>query len=132
METTKTWYERFPARVTEFFSSWTFLAGLNFVMGIYVEYNNLAIHPFDVFPYELLNLILGWLMADMTILILIATRAGARADAKQALYTLDVMESVLSVLKTLRDMQDREADRDKILHSTISEIHALIRDRRIP
>ncbi len=89
---------------------------------------------FDPYPYEMLNMVVGFFMADVAILISVSQNSAKRASDRANQYMLEVMESNLSMLKTLRDMQAREEDRDKVLHEMVrrgvaaEEWHGGIRD----
>lgn len=89
---------------------------------------------FDPYPYEMLNMFVGLFMADVAILISVSQNSAKRAADKANQYMLEVLESNLSMLKTLRDMQAREEERDAVLHemvrrgAALEEWHGEIRD----
>ena len=78
-------------------------------------------YAFDPYPYEMLNMVVGFFMADVAIVISISQNAAKRTADKMNLRMLELMETNLAMLKTLRDMQAREEERDAILHAMIRE-----------
>jgi uncharacterized membrane protein len=78
-------------------------------------------YAFDPYPYEMLNMVVGFFMADVAIVISISQNAAKRTADKMNLRMLELMETNLAMLKTLRDMQAREEERDAILHTMIRE-----------
>ena len=78
-------------------------------------------YAFDPYPYEMLNMVVGFFMADVAIVISISQNAAKRTADKMNLRMLELMETNLAMLKTLRDMQAREEERDTILHAMIRE-----------
>lgn len=78
-------------------------------------------YAFDPYPYEMLNMVVGFFMADVAIVISISQNAAKRTADKMNLRMLELMETNLAMLKTLRDMQAREEERDAILHEMIRE-----------
>lgn len=78
-------------------------------------------YAFDPYPYEMLNMVVGFFMADVAIVISISQNAAKRTADRMNLRMLELMETNLAMLKTLRDMQAREEERDAILHAMIRE-----------
>ena len=78
-------------------------------------------YAFDPYPYEMLNMVVGFFMADVAIVISISQNAAKRTADKMNLRMLELMETNLAMLKTLRDVQAREEERDAILHTMIRE-----------
>ena len=78
-------------------------------------------YAFDPYPYQMLNMVVGFFMADVAIVISISQNAAKRTADKMNLRMLELMETNLAMLKTLRDMQSREEERDAILHEMIRE-----------
>jgi len=76
-------------------------------------------YAFDRYPYEMLNMVVGFFMADVAIIISISQNAAKRSADRMNLRMLELMETNLSMLKTLRDMQEREEARDAVLHAMV-------------
>lgn len=76
-------------------------------------------YAFDPYPYEMLNMVVGFFMADVAIIISISQNAAKRSADRMNLRMLELMETNLSMLKTLRDMQQHEEIRDAVLHEMV-------------
>jgi len=76
-------------------------------------------YAFDRYPYGMLNMVVGFFMADVAIIISVSQNAGKRSVDRMNLRMLELMETNLSMLKTLRDMQQREEIRDAALHEMV-------------
>ncbi|MHB1023981.1 MAG: DUF1003 domain-containing protein [Acidobacteriaceae bacterium] len=76
-------------------------------------------YAFDPYPYEMLNMVVGFFMADVAIIISISQNAAKRSADRMNLRMLELMETNLAMLKTLRDMQEREEARDAVLHAMV-------------
>ena len=78
-------------------------------------------YAFDPYPYEMLNMVVGFFMADVAIVISISQNAAKRTADRMNLRMLELMETNLAMLRTLRDMQAREEERDSVLHKMVKE-----------
>jgi uncharacterized membrane protein len=76
-----TFWERMSDRLAEIGGSWSFILGFALVIGIWVVVNTIALlrHPFDPYPYILLNLVLSCLAAIQAPVIMMSQN---RQDAK--------------------------------------------------
>ena len=80
----------------------------NIIFVSWVLMQNILTHPFDAYPYPMLNLMLAWFVAAMDIVMLMASVLGSRPAERQSVYMLELMESQLAILKTIKEMQENE------------------------
>lgn len=113
-----------------------FLIFVNAFLVVWIIVNDSIPHPFDPFPYNLLNLILAWFLAVMDILILIAQGVVQQGADKQAQYTLanteatlasirsqqEATETIVAVVRVLEEMGEKEYERDLKLHQMLEQI----------
>ena len=79
-----TFWERMSDKLAMVGGSWRFILGFAVVIGIWVAVNTIALlrHPFDPYPYILLNLVLSCLAAIQAPVIMMSQN---RQDAKDRL-----------------------------------------------
>jgi uncharacterized membrane protein len=81
-----TFGERIADRVATFGGSWTFIGSFGLIMLVWVLLNTvlLASHPFDVYPFILLNLFLSMLAALQAPVIMMSQNRQASKDRLKA------------------------------------------------
>lgn len=84
--------------------SWPFVFGFVFAMLLWIIYNALDSHPFDPYPFILLNLGLSTLAGLQGAILLIAAKRADRIDAELAKYHLEVSEGMKEMLKEHKKM----------------------------
>jgi len=114
---------------------WGFFAFLNIFLMAYLAWQDYGAHPFDPYPYTFLNLILAVFVGEMDVIIVIAQIVSTSKTDEQIVRTAELavktdrqtelivvmMESHLSVMRSLEDMGNRESERDAELHALIKE-----------
>lgn len=117
---------------------WGFFAFINVFLIAYVEWQEYSYHPFDKYPFVFLNLILAIFVAEMDVVIVIAQIVGSSKADEQTAKTAELvaktddqttmlvgmMESNLTLMRSLADMGHWELERDAQLHQIIKEGHA--------
>ena len=117
---------------------WGFFIFINLFTFTYITYEDFwDLHPFDPYPFTLLNLILAIFVAEMDILIVIAQLVAAEKtdylvneiaaivhqnDLRDAMIQTSV-ENTLAVMRAIHEMAVQEAQRDSDLHELIREGH---------
>ncbi len=107
------WAERLSVHITEFLASWLFFGLVNLVVGSYAIWQDMSAHPFDAYPFTFLNLMLAVFTFDMEILIMVAAKVAQSQADRQSAYTLELAQTTVSVLHTLRDMVEADVERDQ-------------------
>lgn len=103
------------------FGSWGFLITLNTIISVWVLLNTVVLgHPFDPYPFILLNLGLSWLAAMQGGALQIASNRGDRIASEMAMHSLENSETLLTInkqqlelLQAVHDMQQQLADLKK-------------------
>lgn len=117
---------------------WGFFAFINIFMIVYIGWQEYGLHPFDPYPYSMLNLILAVFVAEMDVIIVIAQIVGSsKTDAQmertaelvvktdqQTSLMVSTLEAIVAMMHSLEDMGNRESERDASLHQIIKEGHA--------
>jgi uncharacterized membrane protein len=90
--------ERAADKLKATFGSWDFLIMLNaFIVG-WIVLNSLVLHhPFDGYPFILLNLGLSWLAAQQGGALQIAANRGDRLAAETALHTQKNTDEIVAM-----------------------------------
>ncbi len=109
-----TFGERAADKLKQGFGSWAFLIGLNIIIVAWVAANTFVLgHPFDPYPFILLNLGLSWLAAQQGGALQIAANRGDRINSEVAVRTeqhttqlLDMNKTQLAILQRLQGLDD--------------------------
>ena len=98
--------ERVADRVAQFGGSWPFIGIFGFILVAWMSVNTwvLATHPFDPYPYILLNLVLSTLAALQAPVIMMSQNRQAEKDRLQANqdYQINLMAEI-----EIRDLHDK-------------------------
>jgi len=84
--------------------SWPFVFAFCAIMAAWMWYNGSAKHPFDAYPYILLNLCLSTLAGLQGAILLIAAKRADRIAAELAAYHLKVSEDHKLMLNELTEL----------------------------
>ena len=84
--------------------SWPFVFSFVVLMISWMTYNGYSHHPFDVYPFILLNLMLSTLAGLQGAILLIAAKRADRISAELAAYHLDVSEHANAELADLKEI----------------------------
>jgi uncharacterized membrane protein len=84
--------------------SWPFVFSFVVLMTAWMLYNGYSHHPFDVYPFILLNLMLSTLAGLQGAILLIAAKRADRISAELAAYHLDVSEHANKELADLKEI----------------------------
>jgi uncharacterized membrane protein len=84
--------------------SWPFVFGFCAIMAWWMWFNNTTHHPFDAYPFILLNLCLSTLAGLQGAILLIAAKRADRIQAELAAYHLQVSEDHQIMLEQLKEM----------------------------
>ena len=84
--------------------SWPFVFSFVVLMIAWMLYNGLSSHPFDLYPFILLNLMLSTLAGLQGAILLIAAKRADRISAELAAYHLDVSEHANKELADLKEI----------------------------
>ena len=79
--------------------SWPFVFVFVAAMGLWMYYNTHTRHPFDKYPFILLNLALSTLAGLQGAILLIAAKRADRIAAELAKYHLEVSEQMKQMLE---------------------------------
>jgi uncharacterized membrane protein len=106
MDTQMTFGERVADKVAQFGGSWTFIGLFSAVLVVWMIVNAwvLARHPFDPYPFILLNLVLSALAALQAPVIMMSQNRQAHKDRRQANqdYEINLMAEI-----EIRDLHDK-------------------------
>jgi uncharacterized membrane protein len=106
MDTQMTFGERVADKVAQFGGSWTFIGLFSGVLVVWMIVNAwvLARHPFDPYPFILLNLVLSALAALQAPVIMMSQNRQAHKDRRQANqdYEINLMAEI-----EIRDLHDK-------------------------
>jgi uncharacterized membrane protein len=89
--------ERAADHLKAAFGSWGFLGTLNGFIVVWIIANIILSHPFDPYPFILLNLGLSWLAAQQGGALQIAANRGDRIAAEVAAHTRENTDELLSI-----------------------------------
>jgi len=84
--------------------SWPFVFAFVVIMAAWMLYNGFSHHPFDVYPFILLNLMLSTLAGLQGAILLIAAKRADRISAELAAYHLKVSEDHKVMLEQLTNL----------------------------
>ena len=84
--------------------SWPFVFSFVVLMTAWMLYNGYSHHPFDVYPFILLNLMLSTLAGLQGAILLIAAKRADRISAELAAYHLKVSEDHKVMLEQLTNL----------------------------
>ena len=84
--------------------SWPFVFSFVVIMEAWMIYNGMSKHPFDVYPFILLNLMLSTLAGLQGAILLIAAKRADRIAAELAAYHLKVSEDHQVMLQELTEL----------------------------
>ena len=84
--------------------SWPFVFAFVVIMAAWMLYNGYSHHPFDVYPFILLNLMLSTLAGLQGAILLIAAKRADRISAELAAYHLKVSEDHKVMLEQLTNL----------------------------
>ena len=84
--------------------SWPFVFSFVLIMAVWMIYNGSSHHPFDVYPFILLNLMLSTLAGLQGAILLIAAKRADRISAELAAYHLKVSEDHKVMLEQLTNL----------------------------
>ena len=84
--------------------SWPFVFSFVVLMTAWMLYNGYSHHPFDVYPFILLNLMLSTLAGLQGAILLTAAKRADRISAELAAYHLDVSEHANKELADLKEI----------------------------
>jgi uncharacterized membrane protein len=106
LDTQMTFGERIADRVAQFGGSWTFIGIFAVIVIVWMGINSwlIAQHPFDPYPYILLNLVLSTLAALQAPVIMMSQNRQAHKDRMQANqdYEINLMAEI-----EIRDLHDK-------------------------
>ena len=88
--------------------SWPFVFTFVVLMFAWMLYNELSSHPFDLYPFILLNLMLSTLAGLQGAILLIAAKRADRIAAELAAYHLKVSEDHKMMLDQLIDLLEKK------------------------
>ena len=88
--------------------SWPFVFTFVVLMFAWMLYNGLSSHPFDLYPFILLNLMLSTLAGLQGAILLIAAKRADRIAAELAAYHLKVSEDHKMMLDQLIDLLEKK------------------------
>jgi len=87
--------------------SWPFVFAFVVFMTVWMTANAFSKHPFDAYPFILLNLMLSTLAGLQGAILLIAAKRADRISAELAKYHLEVSEATKQMLEEHRQMLER-------------------------
>jgi hypothetical protein len=87
--------------------SWPFVFAFVVFMTVWMAANAFSKHPFDAYPFILLNLMLSTLAGLQGAILLIAAKRADRISAELAKYHLEVSEATKQMLEEHRQMLER-------------------------
>jgi uncharacterized membrane protein len=136
------WLDRMALKILSKRVMWIFFAAFNIFTIVYIEVQEHSAHPFDVFPFQFLNLVLAIFSADMAIVIVLAQIiASGKTDwvaehtaqlADKTKQNTDLlalgMENTVAVMRSLESMGNLEEERDAILHARVRALEEMVKE----
>ena len=113
------WLYRAVDRIT---GSFGYVIALNGILVLWIGLQWMLPHPFDPYPFPMLNLVLAWVVAVMDAIIMVSQNVARKAADKQTVYLLGLLETNLGFSKTLKEMGEAERVRDQELILRIQRI----------
>lgn len=108
--------ERLSDRMAAFGGSWAFILSFVAVLAVWIAINAAAMarhgHPFDPYPFILLNLVLSMIAALQAPVILMAQNRQAAKDRLDAAHDYQVNLKAEIEIRTLHDKLDRLREHD--------------------
>ena len=120
--------EKWADAVRNRMGSWGFVAGFVAVMLAWAGINSFALarHPFDPYPYILLNLLLSTLAGLQGAILLIANKRADAIAAEQAHSHMSISQTSGEILTELREELGNNTARTEAIHILSGEIHSLV------
>lgn len=120
--------EKWADAVRNRMGSWGFVAGFIAVMLTWAGVNSFALahHPFDPYPYILLNLLLSTLAGLQGAILLIANKRADAIAAEQAHSHMSISKTSGEILTELREELVNNTNRTEAVQVLSGEIHSLV------
>ena len=79
-------------------------------------------HPFDPYPYTMLQTVMTIIMANIDVFILVASLAQQRLSRSQEQQNLYILEELMKTTKAIQEMTEREETRDTELRALVESL----------
>lgn len=108
--------------VLRILGSLQFLLAINLFMLGWIFIQHVLKHPFDVYPYNLLQTVMTVVMANIDVFILVASLAQQRLAKKQEMVNIQMMQEIINTTKILREMAEKDAEREERLEKLLEKV----------
>ena len=95
---------------------------INFFMFGWMAIQPFLRHPFDPYPYTMLQTVMTIIMANIDVVILVASLAQQRLSRSQEQQDLYILEELMKTTKAIQEMTEREEKRDTELRALVESL----------
>lgn len=95
---------------------------INFFMFGWMAVQPFLKHPFDPYPFTMLQTVMTLIMANIDIFILVASLAQQRLSRSQEQQNLYILEELMKTTKAIQEMTEREETRDTELRALVESL----------
>ena len=95
---------------------------INFFMFGWMAVQPFLKHPFDPYPYTMLQTVMTIIMANIDVFILVASLAQQRLSRSQEQQNLYILEELMKTTKAIQEMTEREETRDTELRALVESL----------
>ena len=95
---------------------------INFFMFGWMAIQPFLRHPFDPYPYTMLQTVMTIVMANIDVFILVASLAQQRLSRSQEQQNLYILEELMKTTKAIQEMTEREETRDTELRALVESL----------
>ena len=95
---------------------------INFFMFGWMSVQPFLKHPFDPYPYTMLQTVMTIIMANIDVFILVASLAQQRLSRSQEQQNLYILEELMKTTKAIQEMTEREETRDTELRALVESL----------
>ena len=95
---------------------------INFFMFGWMAVQPFLKHPFDPYPFTMLQTVMTIIMANIDIFILVASLAQQRLSRSQEQQNLYILEELMKTTKAIQEMTEREETRDTELRALVESL----------
>ena len=95
---------------------------INFFMFGWMAVQPFLKHPFDPYPFTMLQTVMTIIMANIDIFILVASLAQQRLSRSHEQQNLYILEELMKTTKAIQEMTEREETRDTELRALVESL----------
>ena len=101
---------------------------INFFMFGWMAIQPFLRHPFDPYPYTMLQTVMTIIMANIDVFILVASLAQQRLSRSQEQQNMYILEELIRTTKAIQEMTEREEAQDMELRALVESLKEQLTD----